>query len=97
MPPLNMHGALTMPTMSNKRGAEMTESTSTTLRGILDYANKFYPCPFCGNSTLSFIDILDDNATHYSVSCDDCEVTMFDVDILSLLRTWNRRISDEWV
>ena len=25
MPPLNMHGALTMPTMNNKRGAEMTE------------------------------------------------------------------------
>ena len=75
----------------------MTESTSATLRGILYYSNKFYPCPFCGKSELSFVDILNDGATHYSVSCDDCEVTMIDVDILSLLRTWNRRVSDEWV
>ena len=75
----------------------MTESTSVRVMEILDYAYKFYPCPFCGKSELSFVDILNDGATHYSVSCDDCEVTMIDVDILSLLRTWNRRVSDEWV
>lgn len=67
-------------------------SDTVDVSAIRDKAYKFLPCPFCGNSSLSFVDILDFEATHYSVTCDDCEVTMIDVDVLSLIRTWNRRV-----
>ena len=81
--------------MSETELAFMSDASApadVTVRGIRDKACKFLPCPFCGNSSLSFVDILDFGAMHYSVTCDDCEVTMIDVDILSLLRTWNRRV-----
>ena len=65
---------------------------------ITKHVDDFLVCPFCGNrDDLSFVDITDDGATAYSVTCNSCNVTMSNSDIYNLISTWNERVYTDLV
>lgn len=55
---------------------------------------KLKPCPFCGNSSTVFEEVLNNPTDWSKVECPECEARIYGDNLLIARRKWNRRQDD---